>query len=115
MSEIVFLLEEASAEAMLPGLLPRLLPEGTTIRYIVFDGKQDLEKQMVRRLRGYRVPEARFVVLRDQDSADCHVIKNRLLEMCPRQAGRTPWCASPATNSKAGIWPIWPPSNAVWN
>ncbi len=87
MSELVFLLEETSAEAMLTGLLPRLLPEGTTVRYIVFDGKQDLEEHLVRRLRGYRVPGSRFLVLRDQDAAECHAIKNQLLEMCQR-AGR---------------------------
>ena len=87
MSELVFLLEEPSAEAMLTGLLPRLLPEGTAVRCIVFEGKQDLEKQLVKRLRGYRVRNARFVVLRDQDAADCHEVKTRLLEMC-LNAGR---------------------------
>ena len=82
MTELVFLLEEPSAEAMLMGLLPRLLPEDTTVRYIVFEGKQDLEKQLVRRLRGYQTPGARFVVLRDQDAADCHGVKNALLQKC---------------------------------
>jgi len=88
MSELVILLEEASAEALLTGLLPRLLPESMRVRTIVFDGRQDLEKHLARRLRGYRVPGARFLVLRDQDAADCHVVKNRLLEKC-REAGRT--------------------------
>jgi len=87
MNELVFLLEEHSAEVLLAGLLPRLFPEGITVRFVVFDGKQDLEKHLVRRLRGYRVPGARFVVLRDQDSADCNMIKNRLLTMC-REAGK---------------------------
>jgi hypothetical protein len=82
MSELVFLLEEPSAAAMLAGLMPRLLPQDTTVRYIVFEGKQDLEKQLVRRLRGYLVPDARFIVLRDQDAADCRVVKTFLLEKC---------------------------------
>jgi len=82
MSELVFLLEEESARAMLQGLLPRLVPAGVGWRCIVFEGKQDLEAQMVRRIRGYRVPDARFVVLRDKDSADCHATKSRLLEKC---------------------------------
>lgn len=89
MSELVFLLEEASAEAMLQGLLPRLLPQPDDIevRYIVFEGKSDLEKQLVRRLRRYRSPNARFVVLRDQDAGDCHQVKAGLVDKC-RQAGR---------------------------
>lgn len=87
MSEIVFFLEEPSAEAMLRGLLPKILPDDLVRRYVVFEGKQDLEKQMVRRMRGYRVPGARFVVLRDQDSADCKTVKSGLAEKC-KEAGR---------------------------
>lgn len=82
MSEIVFLLEERSAEVMLDGLLPRLLPFGIDYRCIVFEGKQDLEKQLVRRMRGYRAPGSRFVVLRDQDAGDCLVIKAGLKAKC---------------------------------
>lgn len=82
MSEIVFLLEEPSAEAMLKGFLPGILPEGVGTRYIVFDGKQDLEKQLVRRMRGYLFPGARFVVLRDQDANDCRIIKDGLAAKC---------------------------------
>lgn len=88
MKELVFLLEEPSAQAMLEGLLPRALPEGMAVRYIVFEGKQDLEKQLVRKIRGYRNPEARFIVLRDQDShPDCLAIKTRLVGLC-KEAGR---------------------------
>ena len=86
MSEIVFFLEERSAEEMLMGLLPKILPNNVRYRCIVFEGKQDLEKQIVRRMRLYRVPGARFVVLRDQDSADCKTVKNGLVEKC-KQAG----------------------------
>ncbi len=88
MSELVFLLEEASARAMLEGLLPRLLPKDLPVRYIVFEGKSDLENQIVRRLRYYRVPDARFVVLRDKDAADCHAVKDGLVKKC-EQAERT--------------------------
>jgi len=82
MIEIVFLLEERSAEAMLQGLLPRLLPEGVQVRYVVFEGKQDLEKQLVRRMTGYLVPKARFVVLQDQDGGNCNQIKEKLAAKC---------------------------------
>ena len=82
MSEVVFLLEEPSAEAMLEGFVPRILPPGTPFRCIVFEGKQDLERQLVRRIRGYRVPGARFVVLRDKDSGDCRTTKAALVTKC---------------------------------
>jgi hypothetical protein len=72
---------------MLEGLLPRLLPEGLPVRYIVFEGKSDLERQIVRRLQHYRVPNAQFVVLRDKDAADCHAVKAGLVQKC-KQAQR---------------------------
>ncbi len=84
--QLVFLLEERSAKEMLDGLLPRLFARPVSYRCIVFEGKQDLEKQLVRRIRGYRAPGARFIVMRDQDSGDCHRVKERLLAMC-RHAG----------------------------
>lgn len=89
MRELVFCLEEASAQAMLEGLLPRLFPDGGLIyRFITFEGKQDLEKQLPRKLRGYQNPLAKFVVLRDQDShPDCRAVKARLLALCA-DAGR---------------------------
>lgn len=76
MRELVFLLEEVSAKAMLENLLPRLLNSAVTFRCIAFEGKQDLMNQMERRIRGYQNPLARFIVLRDQDSApDCTAVK----------------------------------------
>lgn len=83
MRELVFLLEEESAEALLETLLPRFLSPEISPRFISFDGKQDLEKQLAKRLRGYMNPVARFIVLRDQDSApDCKTVKGRLLQEC---------------------------------
>lgn len=88
MKELVFLLEEDSARAMLEGLLPRMLHASIHIRFITFEGKQDLEKQLAKRIRGYLNPQARFLVLRDQDSApDCVVVKRKLLMLC-EGAGR---------------------------
>lgn len=73
---------------MLLGLLPRLLDPQVQLRLVVFEGKQDLEKQLVRRLRGYLNPHARFIVLRDQDSApNCKLVKAKLRRLCA-QAGR---------------------------
>ncbi len=87
MMELVFFLEGQSEEMMLRGFLPRILPENILPRYIVFRGKQDMDKRLVRSLRGYGNPQARFVILRDKDSGDCTEVKRRLLEKC-REAGR---------------------------
>lgn len=88
MKELVFLLEEESAKAMLKSVLPRILHPDVHPRLIPFEGKQDLEKQMLKRLRGYVNPHARFIVLRDQDNAlDCIALKAKLVERC-QQAGQ---------------------------
>jgi len=82
MRELVFLLEEESARVMIEGILPKLLKPGIAPRYIVFEGKQDLEKSMLRKLRSYNNPDATFIILRDQDSADCRVVKDKLKQKC---------------------------------
>lgn len=87
MKMLVFFLEEPSAKEMLAGILPRFLPEGILVRYIVFQGKQDLEKNLKKKLRGWRIPDSVFVVMRDQDSGDCKAIKAKLTDLC-REAGR---------------------------
>jgi len=79
---LVFFLEEPSAKEMLTALLPKILPPEIDSRFIVFQGKQDLEKNLLKRLRGWRVPESGFIVLRDQDSGDCHTIKRKLSVIC---------------------------------
>lgn len=87
MSSIVFFLEEPSAKAMLNGLLPRILPEGWHPRFVVFEGKQDLEKQLPRKLMAWRLPDCQFVVLRDKDNGDCVLIRQGLVEKC-KNAGK---------------------------
>lgn len=83
MREIVFLLEEESAKVFLESLLPRILDNTVTTRFIAFEGKQDLEKKLTKKIRGYINPHARFIVLRDQDSnPDCKAIKTDLLQKC---------------------------------
>ena len=62
MSRMIFLLEERSMKTLLDGLLPRLMPEMTFI-CIPHEGKQDLEKNIPRKLRAWREPGAHFVVV----------------------------------------------------
>ncbi|WP_417913356.1 DUF4276 family protein [Candidatus Electronema sp. TJ] len=88
MTTLVFFLEEPSAKEMLQGILPKLLPEQVSSRFIVFEGKQDLEKQLVRKMRLWNKPDSRFIVMRDQDAGDCRKIKDNLLKKC-HEAGKT--------------------------
>jgi hypothetical protein len=90
MMTLVVLLEEPSARAMLSAVLPRLLPTGIVTQFVVFEGKQDLDKQLSRRLKFWQVTNSRFVILRDQDSGDCKTIKQSLLARCG-EAGK-PGC-----------------------
>lgn len=87
MKTIVFLLEEPSAQDALQGFLPSILPPDVRPEYLVFEGKQDLEKRLVRRIRAWLTPDSVFVVLSDQDSGDCKIIKKRLHALC-QEAGK---------------------------
>jgi hypothetical protein len=82
MTELVFLVEGKSEKVMLQGLLPRMLPENVSYSCIAFKGKGDLERNLVGKIRSYRKPQTRFIVLRDKDSDDCIEVKRRLLEKC---------------------------------
>ena len=86
MSRVVFLLEERSMKVLLERLLPRLVPDMPFL-CIAHEGKGDLEKSIPRKLRAWREPGVRFVVVRDNDGADCRELKRELADLC-RQAGR---------------------------
>lgn len=79
---LVFLLEEQSAKEMLSGLLPKILPKEITPYFIVFEGKSDLEKRLVLKMKGWKLPDSKFVVLRDKDSGNCLAIKEHLRRKC---------------------------------
>ncbi len=80
MRNLVFFLEEPSAKEMLKGMLPNLLPKDVMVQYVVFEGKQDLEKRVPIRLKAWLQPDCLFVILRDQDSGNCVEIKNILVQ-----------------------------------
>ena len=89
MKELVFFLEEESAKALLEKLIPGMIPDGKTIHFrcVVFEGKQDLQKNLKRKIQGYLRPNANFFVLRDQDRSDCVQVKKSLRAIC-RSAGQ---------------------------
>lgn len=76
------MVEELSVKAFLDGFLPRILPDTISFQIIPHEGKSDLEKSIPRKLRGWREPNVRFIVIRDQDSGNCVEIKKKLQKMC---------------------------------
>lgn len=84
---LVFFLEEPSAQDFLQAVLPRILPAHITPHFLVFEGKQDLEKRLVNRMKYWLRPNSQFIVMRDQDSGDCKIIKANLKRLC-KQAGQ---------------------------
>ncbi|MBD3805793.1 DUF4276 family protein [Sulfuricurvum sp.] len=84
---LVFFLEEPSAKAMLEGIIPRIVDSSVTVKYITFDGKQDLDKQIEKKIKNWIIKDTKFIIIRDKDSGNCLVIKNNLERKC-QNAGR---------------------------
>ncbi len=68
---------------LLDQLLPRILPQGIEYQTIPHHGKSDLERSIPRKLRAWNEPgDIRFVIVHDQDNADCVVLKEQLMRIC---------------------------------
>jgi hypothetical protein len=81
MGRIIFLLEEESMAALLRGVMKNIHPEWMENEHwvpIAHRGKSDLEKSIPRKLRAWREPGAKFVILRDNDGGDCIKLKAHL-------------------------------------
>jgi hypothetical protein len=84
---IIFLLEEPSMKALLEALLPRVFPgwvAGQQFLCVPHEGKSDLDRSVPRKLSAWRIPGDRFVIVRDNDNADCVDLKQRLVDMCAK-------------------------------
>lgn len=82
---LVFLLEEPSMKVLLDGLLPKLVPgwaAGEHFLCVPHEGKSDLLRSVPRKLAAWRIPDDRFVVMHDNDGADCQAVKARLVRLC---------------------------------
>ena len=84
MKNLVFFLEGSSEREMLKGILPKFLPSNINPVYRVFQGKQDLESKLRRRLNGWNKPNSAFVILIDQDQENCKDIKKRIINKCEK-------------------------------
>lgn len=87
---LIFLLEEPSMKVLLDAWLPRLFngwESGRHFLCIPHEGKNDLDRSIPRKLAGWRFPDDRFVIVRDNDNTDCIALKRRLANLC-RQSNR---------------------------
>jgi hypothetical protein len=86
MTDIVVLAEEPSGQIIAECLAQKL---NLTDRIICLrhQGKSDLELSFPRKIRSWGGPRRpRFVVMRDNDGADCLRLKARLMELVPPNA-----------------------------
>jgi hypothetical protein len=84
MARVIFLLEEPSMKSFLQEFLPRLMPDWQHERdflCVPHRGKSDLDRSIPNKLKAWREPGVRFVILRDNDGADCLSVKSRLRAM----------------------------------
>lgn len=88
--EVVFLLEERSMKAFLDELLPRVVPE-LQYKLVSHEGKRDLVNSFPRKLKAWCTPAARFVIVYDQDSANCIALKQKLQALVPEARRSVTW------------------------
>jgi hypothetical protein len=88
LERLIVMVEEESAEVALHSILPKLLP-GSEFQIIRFQGKQDMLRNLLARLRGFKswLPKNwLLMVLVDRDQDRCEDLKNRL-EAIATEAG----------------------------
>lgn len=84
MGRIIFFVEEQSMANTLRKLLFKLYPKCNENEHwvvIPHRGKSELERSIPRKLRGWKEPNAKFVILRDNDGGNCIVLKQRLRDI----------------------------------
>jgi len=87
---LVILTEEPSMETTLRSVLPRLGLLPGDFQIVVFQGVGDLEASLIRRVRAWTDPKARFLVIRDNDNGDCVARKARLTDRLAQAGGLRP-------------------------
>ena len=88
MDRLEILVEEPSVAEVLNVILPNVLPAGWVMNENCFvrphEGKQDLQQSVPRKLRAASKKDITtgFIILQDQDSNDCRVLKSQLVKLC---------------------------------
>lgn len=78
---IVVLTEEPSMSVALRSLFATQWPDrvrGVDWHIISFRGKADLERRMIEKMRSWNYGSPHFVILRDNDGADCRALKEKI-------------------------------------
>ncbi len=81
---IVLLTEEPSMARLLEIIIPKLWPgsvQGWDWIVLPHEGKSDLERSIPKRMAGWNYRSPHFVILRDNDGADCYAIKKKLCDL----------------------------------
>ncbi|CAM2734710.1 protein of unknown function [Flavobacterium succinicans] len=96
MARIEILVEEPSMKEFLNILLPKILDKEWILNenYFIrsFEGKSDLQKNIpskVKLLSNWNHEASGIVIMQDQDSSDCKILKKKLLDICD-QNGNCP-------------------------
>lgn len=96
MARIEILVEEPSMKEFLSILLPNILDDKWSLNgnYFIrsFEGKSDLQKNIpskVKFLSNWNHEAVGVVIMQDQDSSDCKILKQKLLDICD-QNGNCP-------------------------
>jgi hypothetical protein len=77
-------------KALLDRLLPHIFPgwvEKQHFLCVPHEGKRDLDKSIPVKLRAWQERGVRFVIVRDNDNANCILLKNDLIKLC-QDSGR---------------------------
>lgn len=89
MARIEILVEEPSMKEFLSIVLPNCIKEPwvLNVNYFIraFEGKGDLQKNIpskVKFLSNWNHERVGLVILQDQDSSDCRLLKQKLVDMC---------------------------------
>jgi hypothetical protein len=88
---VVIMTEEESMNAFLRKVLPKAFPdrrENVDWLLIPHPGKSALEASIPKKVRAWREPGVRFMIVRDNDGANCADVKARLLERIPASSER---------------------------
>lgn len=92
---VEILVEEPSMENFLRTKLPEILPQGYRLSHNVFirthNGKSDLLKSVPKKIQAFSqyFQPARIIIIQDQDSNNCKVLKQQILDTCSK-AGSCP-------------------------
>ena len=88
LDRIEILVEEPSIAEVLRVLLPKILPDNWLLDVNCFirphEGKQDLQRSLPRKISSASKRDIKigFIIIQDQDSSDCKVLKQKLVDIC---------------------------------